>query len=161
MVWQIRQRKCITCCKYAGSVNTTFIFSMVLITFDQIIAFRQRGVTAICANLSFCNDSNMFFYEFIPGGRGLGRRRHANTANGPARANTGQHGPTRANTGMGQHGPTRPSCLRRGFGPFCDTSLACQFGTPPYTVYIYIVPKHYMRGRWSRTGTHNKNLRVP
>ena len=43
----------ISCCKYVGSVSGTFVFSMLLIHFDKEIAFRLRGVTAMCAKHQF------------------------------------------------------------------------------------------------------------
>ena len=49
----MRPTNAITCCKYAGSVRGTFVFSMLLIHFDKEIAFRQRGVTAMCATHQF------------------------------------------------------------------------------------------------------------
>ena len=44
-----------TCCKYAGSVSTVFIFSILLMTFDRKITFRCRVVAAMSPNISFYN----------------------------------------------------------------------------------------------------------
>ena len=53
LIRNMRPTNAISCCKYAGSVSGTSVFSMLLIHFDKEIAFRLRGVTAMCATHQF------------------------------------------------------------------------------------------------------------
>ena len=53
-------------CGNAVPVNTTFKFSRFFTTYGPKIAFWLRGVTSICANISFCNEFNHFLYRLMP-----------------------------------------------------------------------------------------------
>ena len=66
----VRRINTIDACKYTGSVNTTFIFSMFFITFTKKFAFGLRGVKDKCENIIFCNVFVQFLYISWPN-RGL------------------------------------------------------------------------------------------
>ena len=120
LICQVRLINVTTCCKYAGSVNTTFIFSMVFITFDPKIAFRLRGVRAICANISFCYVSSMFIL-WIP------TNIHKNQAGGDLDTDNTPTWPTWGNTGQHGYGATRGNTGNST--PFCKS---CQMTIKPW-----------------------------
>ena len=66
MIMNVRQINAIDTCKYTGSVNNTFIFSLFFVTFTKIFTFWLRGVKDKCEYISFCNVFVLFLYKSWP-----------------------------------------------------------------------------------------------